>query len=283
MILLDGNSVSKQRLEKLKEDVDRLSPSNRPGLAVIRVGEDPASKIYVGKKMKKCQEMGFTSREIHFSDSVGEQDLLQKIEKLNHDRDIHGILVQLPLPRSLSTDKVLDQISPQKDVDGFHPENLGRLALNRNDGFVACTPLGIMNLLKHYRIPLAGKRAVVIGRSRTVGRPMSLLLDQAGATVTAIHLQTENPEAICREADLVVAAAGRRHLVGASHLREGAVVVDVGIHRDGDGRITGDVDFEAVKSKVKAITPVPGGVGPMTICALLENTFRSFRQLSKIS
>lgn len=277
MILLDGKSVSESRLHRVHQKIEEgvLQHRSRPGLCVIRVGNDPASKIYVTKKIQACQRYGFLSFEKHLPESVSEKEILEEIGHANNNPQISGILVQLPLPKHLNSDRIIEAVSPYKDVDGFHPYNLGCL-ITKRPSFVACTPLGIMNLLHEYRIDPAGKRAVVIGRSRIVGRPMSLLLDLAGATVTVVHLQTPQPEEICREADILVAAAGSPLLVGKNHVKNGAVVIDVGIHKMSDGRIVGDVDFDNVKSLASAITPVPGGVGPMTICSLLENTYLAF-------
>lgn len=271
MKLLDGKLVSETRLLALKK---RISEAGNKGVSlhVVRVGEDPASKIYVGRKIKACEKVGIESKEWHFPSEVSETELLTKIESLNRDSKVHAILLQLPLPKHLNSSKLIEAISPRKDVDGFHPFNLGKLVA-REEAVVACTPLGIMHLLEHYKIPIEGKRAVVIGRSRIVGRPLSLLLDQAGATVSVVHLQTPNPEALCREADILVAACGVPRLVKSSYVKEGAVVVDVGIHREDSGKICGDVDFESVAPKTQWITPVPGSVGPMTICSLLENAW----------
>ncbi|MBN8554014.1 MAG: bifunctional methylenetetrahydrofolate dehydrogenase/methenyltetrahydrofolate cyclohydrolase FolD [Deltaproteobacteria bacterium] len=279
MILLDGNKSSKARLEKLKEKVSAAEKKSgkKPGLAVIRIGEDPASKIYVGKKVKTCSEIGFYSQELHHSEKISESELLKIIQSLNQNPKIHGILTQLPLPKHISEAAVIEAISPEKDVDGFHPINLGRLVAQQN-GFVPCTPLGIMNLLVDNKIEIKGKRAVVIGRSRIVGRPISLLLDHAGATVTVVHSQTQNPNEMISSADILVVAVGKPHFVKADQIKKGAVVIDVGINRLADGKIVGDVDFESAKDKVSAITPVPGGVGPMTICTLLENTWKSFER-----
>jgi len=281
MILLDGKKISEKRLSQLKEKVDQyVSRHNRrPGLAVIRVGDNPASKIYVARKIQACANVGILSFESQLPASTSEAELLRQLEQLNQKVDVHGILIQLPLPSHVSEEALLSAIQPSKDVDGFHPVNLGKLLAGEKTT-VPCTPLGIMNLLGEYKIDLKGKRAAVIGRSRIVGRPISLLLDQAGATVTTIHSQTQNPAEISRQADIVVAAAGKPGLVQKSWIKDGAVVVDVGINRLSDGRIVGDTDFEAIAGSCSYITPVPGGVGPMTICSLLENTWDSFIRLS---
>lgn len=284
MLLLDGRLVSKHQLNSLKPRIERFKTTENkvPGLAVIRVGEDEASKIYVGHKIKKCAELGIISKEIHLPEKTSQEQVLDQIDELNNKAEIHGILIQLPLPKHLNQTAIIDRISPEKDVDGFHPMNLGKL-LSKQKSFVACTPRGIMTLLHHYKIEVAGKRAVVVGRSITVGRPMSLLLDQADATVTVVHLGTKDPCSVTREADILIVATGCRHLVGEKDVKNGAVVIDVGIHRKEDAKICGDVNFEEVKNKVSAITPVPGGVGPMTICSLMENTFDAFLQIEKLS
>lgn len=281
MILIDGKAVSRKRLERLKSKVEALNTKNRPGLCVVRVGEDPASKVYVGKKIKTCESLGFYSKEIHLPENVSELELLKHIAELNSDALIHGILVQLPLPEHISVNRVIESVLPEKDVDGFHPINLGRLAAG-DPCMVACTPLGVMHLLEEYKIDPNGMRSIVIGRSRIVGRPMSLLLDQAGSTVSVIHKATKNPREFLKTADLIVVAAGKKHLLTGEDVKEGVVVIDVGIHRNEDGSLSGDVDFESVKQKASAITPVPGGVGPMTICSLLENTFEAFCLAEKV-
>jgi len=276
MILLDGQAVSKKRLQLLKGKIDKLRDEKRPGLAVVRVGEDPASKVYVGKKIKACQEVGIYSVERHLDSKISQSAVIEIVDQLNADSSVHGILVQLPIPSQLSASQILDRVDPRKDVDGFHPMNLGRLVAGEKGGFVACTPLGIMNLLAEYKIEIAGKLAVVVGRSRIVGRPMSLLLDQAGATVTVVHSKTRDPDSLLERAEILIVAVGKPHLISKQKLKKGVVVVDVGMNRLESGKLVGDVDFERVKEVASAITPVPGGVGPMTICSLLENTWKSF-------
>ena len=273
MILLDGKKLAEERLNALAISIKALK-TRSPSLVVIRVGQDPASEIYVKKKIKSCHEVGIQSKEIHLVDSISEKEILGILGDLNKDDSVDGILVQLPLPIHIRTQAVIESIDPQKDVDGFHPFNLGRLA-SMEPCLTACTPRGIMNLLKAYQISPAGKRAVVIGRSRTVGRPMSLLLDQGGATVTVVHKETRNPSEINSQADILIVAAGVKGLVGRADVKEGAVVVDVGIHRDPQGKLSGDVRFDEVKDRCSHITPVPGGVGPLTVCSLLENTFQA--------
>lgn len=283
MKYLDGRLVSKARLEELKRKLGLLSQSlpRPPSLHVIRVGHDPASEVYVKKKVKTCIEIGMKSEEHHLASEISGKELADLICRLNDDEHVDGILLQLPLPSHLDANHFLQLVNPDKDVDGFHPMNLGRLVA-QEEGFVPCTPLGIMKILEYYEIPLEGCRAVVVGRSRIVGRPCSLLLDHAGATVTVVHKSSPQPELICSQADLLVVAAGVKHLIGADSVKEGAVVIDVGIHRETSGKLTGDVDFEKVKDKVSAITPVPGGVGPMTISSLLENTFLAYSKKFKI-
>jgi len=277
MILLDGTKTSKSRLETLKTKVSMefTKTSRRPGLAVVRVGDDPASKVYVGKKIKACREAGFHSLERYLLETTTTDELLKVIHELNADSDIHGILVQLPLPKQISELKILEAVLPEKDVDGFHPTNLGRLVAHEQ-GFVACTPKGIMILLEAYKVPITGKRAVVVGRSRIVGRPMSLLLDHAGATVTVVHSKTPDISIHTREADILVVAIGKPKFISGNQVKAGAVVLDVGINRLNDGSLCGDIDFESVSKVASAITPVPGGVGPMTIASLLENTWDAF-------
>lgn len=281
MILLDGKKTSQSRLDALKVKIaaEKSRTGLAPGLVVIRVGADPASEIYVKKKVKTCLELGMFSVEDHQSADLTEARLLEIIHSYNQDARFHGILVQLPLPKHISEKVILDAVSPLKDVDGFHPVNLGKLVA-REDGFVPCTPLGIMNLLEDYKIPIDGQRAVVVGRSRIVGRPASLLLDHAGATVTVVHLHTKNPRELTSQADILVVAVGKPHLITSDDVKVGATVIDVGINRLPNGKIVGDVDFEGVKNKVHAITPVPGGVGPMTISTLLENTWKAFQNLT---
>ncbi len=279
MIVLDGKKTSEKRLGLLKQKVAEIMKQKKsvPGLAVIRVGDDPASKIYVSKKVKTCREIGFHSLEILCEATISETDLIEKIQSLNKDASVHGILLQLPLPKHLSESKLLKTIDPSKDVDGFHPLNRGRFMAGES-AFIPCTPLGVMHLLSEYKIDCTGKFAVVIGRSLIVGRPMSLLLDQAGATVAVAHSKTKNLEELLQMADIVVAAIGKPHFLKNQKLKENAVVIDVGINRLESGKIVGDVDFESYKDRVYAMTPVPGGVGPMTIYTLLENTLRSFDQ-----
>jgi len=266
---MNGRLLAKERAAGLREAVSKLD--RRPGLAVVLVGEDPASQVYVGKKTAACERLGLLHRQITLPADSSQEALLAQIDALNSDDSIDGILVQLPLPKGLDTNAVLDRIDPSKDVDGFHPENLGLLAQGRAR-FVACTPAGCMALLARWNVDLTGKSALVIGRSTIVGRPMSLLLDRANATVTVAHSRTPNLAERVAEADVVVAAIGRPEAIKGEWIKPGAVVVDVGINRLDDGRLVGDVEYEAAATRASLITPVPGGVGPMTISMLMSNT-----------
>ena len=272
MKILDGKAVSLKVKESVKVRADELKKFGvEPTLAVVLVGEDKASQTYVRAKEKACNEYGIKSVAHRLSENTTQNELLALINVLNLDDSIHGILVQLPLPKHIDTNVVLAAIDPRKDVDGFHAVNVGKL-VSGLDGFVPCTPLGVMEILKEYDIEVAGLNAVVIGRSNIVGKPMANLLLNASATVTVTHSKTKNLKEICKNADLIVAAIGKPFFLKADMIKEGAVVVDVGINRLDDGRLVGDVDFEEVAPKCSYITPVPGGVGPMTIAMLLNNT-----------
>ena len=272
MKILDGKAVSLKVKENVKVRADELKKFGvEPTLAVVLVGEDKASQTYVRAKEKACNEYGIKSVAHRLSENTTQNELLALINVLNLDDSIHGILVQLPLPKHIDTNVVLAAIDPQKDVDGFHAVNVGKL-VSGLDGFVPCTPLGVMEILKEYGIEVAGLNAVVIGRSNIVGKPMANLLLNASATVTVTHSKTKNLKEICKNADLIVAAIGKPFFLKADMVKDGAVVVDVGINRLDDGRLVGDVDFEEVAPKCSYITPVPGGVGPMTIAMLLNNT-----------
>ena len=272
MKILDGKAVSLKVKESVKVRADELNKFGvEPTLAVVLVGEDKASQTYVRAKEKACNEYGIKSVAHRLSENTTQNELLALINVLNLDDSIHGILVQLPLPKHIDTNVVLAAIDPQKDVDGFHAVNVGKL-VSGLDGFVPCTPLGVMEILKEYGIDVAGLNAVVIGRSNIVGKPMANLLLNASATVTVTHSKTKNLKEICKNADLIVAAIGKPFFLKADMVKDGAVVVDVGINRLDDGRLVGDVDFEEVAPKCSYITPVPGGVGPMTIAMLLNNT-----------
>ncbi|MCI0453429.1 MAG: bifunctional methylenetetrahydrofolate dehydrogenase/methenyltetrahydrofolate cyclohydrolase FolD, partial [Candidatus Dadabacteria bacterium] len=245
-----------------------------PGLAALLVGNNPASQIYVRNKRKACEEVGIYSEEYRLPEETSENDLLSLIEKLNQDKKIHGILVQLPLPKEINEAKILKTVSPSKDIDGFHPENVG-LLVEGNPRFIPCTPYGVIKLLDYYGIEIQGKEAVVVGRSNIVGKPVSLLLLHRHATVTICHSRTKRLEDVTNRADILVAAIGRAKLIKENMVKAGAIVIDVGINRLPDGKLVGDVDFENVHEKVSFITPVPGGVGPMTIAMLLWNTLSS--------
>lgn len=272
MKILDGKAVSLKVKESVKVRADELKKFGvEPTLAVVLVGEDKASQTYVRAKEKACNEYGIKSVAHRLSENTTQNELLALINVLNLDDSIHGILVQLPLPKHIDTNVVLAAIDPRKDVDGFHAVNVGKL-VSGLDGFVPCTPLGVMEILKEYGIDVAGLNAVVIGRSNIVGKPMANLLLNASATVTVTHSKTKNLKEICKNADLIVAAIGKPFFLKADMVKYGAVVVDVGINRLDDGRLVGDVDFENVAPKCSYITPVPGGVGPMTIAMLLNNT-----------
>ena len=269
--ILDGKSLAAQLRGGAKDKVARLAQRGiRPGLAVILAGEDPASRVYVRNKVRACEETGVRSALFEYPSCASENELLDRVAALNADPAVHGILVQLPLPKAVDALRVLRAVSPSKDVDGFHDANLGALLAGK-PRFVPCTPAGVMRLLEHAAVPLAGRRAVVIGRSTIVGKPLALLLLQHDATVTLCHSKTRDIESIAGQADILVAAIGRPKLVGRAMVKPGACVIDVGVNRLADGTLAGDVDFHAVKNVAGWITPVPGGVGPMTIAMLLEN------------
>ena len=273
-MILDGKAVSEKRLELLKEKIEESGLY--PRLATVIVGSDPASQMYVRMKHRACERVGIGSIGIDLPADASTERVLEAVVKLNNDPDINGILVQLPLPAGVDTGRVINAIAPNKDVDGFHPCNIGRL-FSGDPLFAPCTPQGIMTILEEYRIPIAGKHAVVIGRSIDVGRPMAALLLNADATVTICHSKTGDLKEVARRADILVSAVGKARFVGPDMVKEGAAVIDVGINHDEDGKLCGDVDFEAVKDVAGAITPVPGGVGPMTIATLMENTFKAAR------
>lgn len=271
-VRMSGKEVSQAVRERLAARVAALGAGGIvPGLAVVIAGEDGPSKIYVREKHKACGELGIHSEEYALPESTTQAELLALVERLNQREDIHGILVQLPLPGHLEEESVIGAISPEKDVDAFHPVNVGKILLGK-EGFAPCTPAGIMEMLDHYGIDPAGKRCVVIGRSNIVGKPMGLLLLHRHGTVTICHSRTEGLADICREADILVAAVGKAGFVTGEMVKTGAVVIDVGMNRNAGGKLCGDVDYASVEPKAGYITPVPGGVGPMTITALLENT-----------
>lgn len=269
---IDGKVISAQIKEELKEKVTDLKVSRGISicLAVIQVGNDPASSVYVGNKKKACAYIGIDSRSYELAQETTQEDLLQLIDELNHDEKVDGILVQLPLPGQIDEDTVIRAIDPAKDVDGFHPQSVGALCIGQ-PGFVSCTPAGIIQLLKRSGIQIAGKECVVIGRSNIVGKPMALLLLRENATVTVAHSKTEKLQEVTRRADILVVAVGKPKMITREYVKEGAVVIDVGIHRNEAGKLCGDVDYEDVAPVCSAITPVPGGVGPMTIAMLMNN------------
>jgi methylenetetrahydrofolate dehydrogenase (NADP+)/methenyltetrahydrofolate cyclohydrolase len=282
-LILDGKVVAAKVQAAVAEGVGALQARGvRPALAVVLVGEDPASKVYVGGKRRACQAAGIEARDHLHPRGLAEADLLGLIRELNADRSIHGILVQLPLPHGMDEDRVIGAVDPAKDVDGFHPENLGRL-LAGTPGVVPCTPAGILEILDHYGVDLKGAEAVVVGRSRIVGKPLAHLLLGRHATVTVCHTRTRELAAHTRRAEVLAVAAGRPAVVTGDMVRPDAVVVDVGVNRLPDGRLVGDVDFPAVSPRVRAITPVPGGVGPMTVAMLLRNTLDAARRQTELT
>ncbi len=270
--IIDGKAVSAAVRSKIAEETAELKKQGIvPGLAVVIVGDDPASRVYVNNKKKACAEVGFLSEEYALPAETTQEELLALVDRLNHRDDIHGILVQLPLPKHLDEKSVIEAINPAKDVDAFHPSNVGRMMIG-DYHFLPCTPAGVMELIDSVGIDVCGKRAVVVGRSNIVGKPMSMLLLHRHATVTICHSRTKDLPAVCKEADILVAAVGRAKMITADYVKEGAVVIDVGMNRDENNKLCGDVDFASVEPVAGAITPVPGGVGPMTIAMLMRNT-----------
>jgi methylenetetrahydrofolate dehydrogenase (NADP+) / methenyltetrahydrofolate cyclohydrolase len=281
MVILDGKALSYKIKEELKQENEILKEKGLvPGLAVILVGEDPASQTYVNSKDKACQVAGIYSQKITMPQQTSQEELLHKIAQLNEDKKIHGILVQLPLPKHINTKEVIQAIKPEKDVDGFHECNVGKLVIDE-ETFVPCTPLGIMKILEEYDINPVGLNACVVGRSNIVGKPMMNLLLNAGATPTITHSKTKDLKAHTLQADLLVVGIGKANFITADMVKEGAIVIDVGINRLENGKLTGDVDFEEVSKKASFITPVPGGVGPMTIAMLLQNTVTAAKRTNK--
>ncbi len=270
MVIIDGKALSAELRAELKEKIEKTE--RKPGLAVVIVGEDPASQIYVRNKIKACAELGIRSYSYELPETASQEELEGLLDKLAVDNDVDGILLQMPLPKNFDEDAAVAHIPFEKDVDGFTAKNLG-LLLQHKEKIVACTPLGVMKMLEKYGIDPTGKRAVVLGRSETVGKPMAMLLLNANATVTVCHSRTQNFKEICKEADILVASVGKAKFVTADMVKDGAVVIDIGINRDENGKLCGDVDFESVKEKASYITPVPGGVGPMTITMLMYNTY----------
>ena len=269
--IIDGKLISKQIKDELKEKVATLKSEGKEiCLAVIQVGNDPASTVYVGNKKKACEYIGIKSLAYEVPEETTEEELLGIIDKLNKDDSVHGILVQLPVPKHINEEKIINAISPSKDVDGFHPASVGALSIGQK-GFVSCTPAGVIQLLKRSNIEISGKECVVIGRSNIVGKPMSMLLLRENGTVTICHSRTKDLKEVCKRADILVVAIGKPRMIDASYVKEGATVIDVGIHRDENNKLCGDVDYASVEPVAGAITPVPGGVGPMTIAMLMNN------------
>ena len=275
MEIIDGKKISSDIKEECKEKALKLiNQGKTPCLAVILVGNDPASSIYVNNKKKACDFCNIKSLSYELPEDTTQKELLELIDKLNKDCEVNGILVQLPLPKHINEDAVISAIDPQKDVDGFHVANVGALCTGL-DGFVSCTPAGIIQLLKRSNVEISGKNCVVIGRSNIVGKPMALLMLRENATVTVCHSKTQNLAEVCSKADILIVAIGKPRFITSDYIKNGAVVIDVGIHRDENNKMCGDVDFENVKDKVSKITPVPGGVGPMTIAMLMSNVIEA--------
>lgn len=269
--IIDGKKISAEIKDELKEKVTALKAEGKEiTLAVIQVGNDPASTVYVGNKKKSCAYIGIRSLAYELPEDTTEEELLSLVEQLNESRDVHGILVQLPLPKQINEDKIIKAIAPAKDVDGFHPQSVGALSIGQ-PGFVSCTPAGIIQLLKRSGIEIDGKECVIVGRSNIVGKPMALLLLRENGTVTVCHSHTKKLKEVCKRADILVAAIGKPKFFNHEYIKEGAVVIDVGIHRNENNKLCGDVDYDDVFPHVSAITPVPGGVGPMTIAMLMYN------------
>ncbi len=280
--IIDGKAISAAIRAELREETEQFEKENgfRPGLAVIIVGEDPASQVYVRNKRRACEEVGFYSEAYELPADTTQEELNALVDKLNASDRIHGILCQLPLPKHLDENQVILRIDPKKDVDAFHPVNVGRIMIGEYS-FLPCTPAGVMALLKRSGIEIAGKECVVVGRSNIVGKPQAMLLLHANGTVTVCHSRTKNLAEVCRRADILVAAIGKADFFTADMVKEGAVVIDVGMNRRADGKLTGDVDFESVAPKASFITPVPGGVGPMTITMLMQNTLTAAKETVK--
>lgn len=275
--LIDGKKISKQIKDELKEEVEKLRAEGKKAcLAVVQVGNDPASSVYVNNKKKACAYIGIESRAYELPEETTEEELVELVQKLNMDDGVNGILVQLPLPSHINEDKIIRTISPDKDVDGFHPVSVGRLWIGEN-GFLSCTPAGIIQLLKRSGIEIKGKECVVVGRSNIVGKPMAALLLRENGTVTVAHSKTVDLKSVTRRADILIVAIGKKQFITSEYVKEGAVVIDVGMHRDENNHLCGDVDFDDVAPHTSAITPVPGGVGPMTIAMLMNNCVETMR------
>ena len=280
--IINGKEISAAIRAEIKEATERLVAESgvRPGLAVIIVGEDPASQVYVRNKKRACDEVGFYSESYELPESTTQEELNALVDRLNKDEKIHGILCQLPLPKHLDENEVIMRIDPKKDVDAFHPENVGKIMIG-DYSFLPCTPAGVMALLERSGIDVCGKECVVVGRSNIVGKPQAMLLLHANGTVTICHSRTKNLAEVCRRADILVAAIGKADFFTGDMIKDGAVVIDVGMNRRADGKLTGDVDFESVAPKASYITPVPGGVGPMTITMLMQNTLTAAKNAIK--
>ena len=273
--IIDGKKISQEIKDELKAKVETLKAEGKkiPCLAVIQVGNDPASTVYVGNKKKACEYIGIGSKSYEIPEETTQEELLSLIDKLNEDDEVTGILVQLPIPKHIDEDTVIRRISPSKDVDGFHPMSVGALLIGE-DGFLSCTPAGVIQLLKRSGVEIAGKECVVVGRSNIVGKPMSVLLLRENGTVTICHSRTSNLKEVCKRADILVVAVGKPKMITAEYVKEGACVIDVGIHRMENGKLCGDVDYDDVMPHCSFITPVPGGVGPMTIAMLMNNCLK---------
>lgn len=274
-IIIDGKKISKDIKDELRAQVELLKKKNvEVTLCVIQVGDDPASTIYVRNKKKACEYVGIKSLAYELPEETSQKQLIDIIHELNERPDINGILVQLPLPKHIDEDKIIQAISPDKDVDGFHPQSVGRLSIGQK-GFVSCTPAGVVQLLKRYNFPIEGKECVIVGRSNIVGKPMAMLMLRENATVTVCHSRTKNLAEITKRADILIVAIGKSKFITREYIKDGAIVIDVGMHRDENNKLSGDVDYDDVLDKVSAITPVPGGVGPMTIAMLMYNCVES--------
>ena len=275
-LIIDGKKISQDIKDELKAEVEDLKKKGiEPGLAVILVGNNPASKVYVSNKKKACEYIGIRSFSYELPEETSEEELLKLIKDLNQTKEVHGILVQLPLPKHIDENKILLSIDPSKDVDCFHPYNVGMISIGELNGFLPCTPAGIIELIKRSQIEIEGKKCVVVGRSNIVGKPVANLLLRNNGTVTICHSRTKNLKEICKEADILVAAIGKANFITADMVKDGAIVIDVGINRLENGKLCGDIDFENCKDKAMAITPVPGGVGPMTIAMLMKNCVKA--------
>ena len=278
--IINGKEIAQMIKDEMRAEVEELKKVGKSCcLAVIQVGNDPASSVYVSNKKKACEYIGIDSLSYELAEETTEEELLALIDKLNMDETVHGILCQLPLPRHINEKTILNRISPKKDVDGFHPQNVGALVVG-DFGFVSCTPAGIIELLKRSNVEMEGKNCVVVGRSNIVGKPMALLMLRENATVTICHSKTKNLKEVCKEADILIVAIGKPKFINKEYIKEGAVVIDVGIHRDENNKLCGDVDYQEVEPMCSAITPVPGGVGPMTICMLMKNCLEAMKYYS---